>query len=383
MSVEGSLDRTAEAAVAFLIGLPGATRQRIAALLERWCPAEAIRAVADGDPAVSIALEGCRGIEALRRSWAPLCAAPRLERIEEMLRTARVQVWWVGRPGWSDAFGDDPEPPAALFYRGALTTLGLPRVAIVGTRNATSQGREMARLLGRQLADAGVAVVSGLALGIDASAHRGALDSGGAGPVGVVGSGLDVVYPRPNARLWAEVGELGVLLSESPPGRGPTPQSFPERNRIIAQLATVLVVVESHAKGGSLITVERAFERARRVLAVPGSPLSLASVGSNALIRGSHDERRATPCLGADDVLTLLDLDRVTSPAYADPRMQPSAEGSGLLGLIGWESWSLGRLVPHSGLGVADVTLALAELEAEGWVARSSGGWHRLATRPW
>lgn len=376
-------DRLDEAAAAFLVGLPGATRQRIGGLLSRWSPADAVRAVAGGDPAVLTAMEHCRDVDALRRTWSPLCAAANLAREEQTLRSARVGVWWVGQPGWADAFAQDPEPPAVLFHRGALLTLGLPRVSIVGTRNATSQGREMAKLLGRQLSDSGVAVVSGLALGIDAAAHHGAIASGRSGPIGVVGSGLDVVYPRQNARLWSEVAELGVLLSESAPGRGPTPQTFPERNRIIAQLGTVLVVVESHAKGGSLITVDRAIERSRRVLAVPGSPLSLASAGSNALLRGSHVDRAAVPCLGAEDVLALLDLDRVTAPTYVDPRPQPSAEGCGLLALLGWESWPLGRLVPRSGLGVADVTLALAELEAEGWVGRSPGGWHRLATRPW
>ena len=199
----------------------------------------------------------------------------------------------------------------------------------------------------------------------------------------MVGSGLDIVYPRQNARLWEDVGADGLLLSESPLGRGPIPAAFPERNRIIAQLGTVLVVVESHAKGGSLITVDRALERGRRVLAVPGSPLSLASAGTNRLLQGSAEDRVAFPCLGADDVLALLDLDRVSAPSYADPRNEPSDDGTALLALMGWDPWTVGRLVPRSGRPVADVTFALAELEAEGWVGRTGGHWHRLATRPW
>lgn len=379
--------RIDEAAAAFLVRLPGATRPRIARLLCRWSPSAAVGFLAEGNPVVADVLRGCQGIDALRRSWQPRCASANLTAEAAALEAARVGVWWVGQARWGAAFTDDPEPPAVLFFRGTLGVVDLPRVAIVGTRHATSQGREMARLLGRQLADAGVAVVSGLALGIDAAAHDGAIGSGRCGgngrPIGVVGSGLDVIYPRQNARLWSEVAETGLLLSESPLGRGPTPSAFPERNRIIAQLGTVLVVVESHAKGGSLITVDRSLERGRRVLAVPGSPLSLASGGSNNLLRGSHDSRLAVPCLGADDVLSLLDLDRTSASVYYDPRPEPTIEGTAILALMGWESWSLGRLVPRSGLGVADVTLALAELEAEGWVGRSSGHWHRLATRPW
>ena len=380
-----------QAAVSFLVRLPGSTRARVARLVRHWRPADAVRALAEGDPVVADVLAGCQQIDALRRSWQPRCRSADLDAEASALRNARVTVWWVGQPGWSAVFDDDVDPPAALFVRGLLSIVEQPRVAIVGTRHATVQGREMARLLGRQLADAGVAVVSGLALGIDAAAHTGALGSarsmGSAAPRGrpiaVVGSGLDIVYPRQNARLWEDVGVDGLLLSESPLGRGPIPAAFPERNRIIAQLGTVLVVVESHAKGGSLITVDRALERGRRVLAVPGSPLSLASAGTNRLLQGSPEHRPAFPCLGADDILGLLDLDRVSAPTYVDPRVEPSDDRTALLALMGWDPWTVGRLVPRSRLPVADVTLALAELEAEGWVGRTGGHWHRLATRPW
>ena len=225
--------------------------------------------------------------------------------------------------------------------------------------------------------------MSGLALGVDTAGHFGALQSQRGRPIGVVGSGLDVVYPCQNAALWEKVGAAGLLLSESPPGRAPIPGAFPERNRIIAQLSTVVIVVESHATGGSLITVDRAFDRGRRVMVVPGSPLSPASVGSNELLRGARPGHSVLPCLSVDDVLAVLDLDRASSPEFFDPRLEPTPRQTAVLAAMGWETWLLGRLVPRTGFAVQDVTLALAELEADGWVGRSSGQWHRLAMRPW
>ena len=412
VSGEGAVGEatTEEAAALFLATLPGATPARLRRLLGRWQPTDALHALRDGAPEVAATLEGCTGIDALRRDWATRCKGADLPTAAAALHAAATRVWWPGDARWESTFGDDPSPPGVLFVRGQLDLLARPRVAVIGTRSATSSGLQFAGLLGRELCDAGVAVVSGLALGIDGAAHVGvlrALDAGSGrddslaregslvagspvagspvagGPVAVVGSGLDVVYPRAHARLWERVAGSGLLLSESPPGRGPTPASFPQRNRIIAQLATVLVVVESHEKGGSLITVDRALERGRRVLAVPGSPLSRASVGTNALLRGVGYERPAIPCLGTSDVLALLDLDRTTAVEFRDPRPDPTPTATELLALMGWEAWPIGRLVRRAGRSPSAVTLLLASLEADGWVARTSGSWHRLAAAPW
>jgi len=195
---------------------------------------------------------------------------------------------------------DDIESPAVLFRLGRPVP-DLPTVAIVGTRKCTSYGRRVAHGLAAALSTAGVSIVSGLALGIDAAAHAGALSVVGAPPIGVVGSGLDVVYPRNNRTLWTTVADRGTLLSEAPARMKPEPWRFPARNRIIAGLADAVVVVESHSKGGSLLTVDEAQLRDIAVGAVPGPVTSAAARGSNQLL-----VEGAVPILDADDVLSMI-----------------------------------------------------------------------------
>jgi DNA processing protein len=192
------------------------------------------------------------------------------------------------------------------------------RVAIVGTRSATPYGRQVAAELGRDLASAGVVVVSGLARGIDGAAHAGALgvaDADGAAPAAVVGTGLDVVYPTSNAKLWEQVVARGVVISESPLGTLPRPKVFPARNRIIAALSDVVVVVESHHGGGSLHTVEAAARRGIPVAAVPGSVRSRASDGTNGLLVDG-----CIPVRDATDVLVAISLARSGRQAPAPTR---------------------------------------------------------------
>ncbi|MEM7321908.1 MAG: DNA-processing protein DprA [Actinomycetota bacterium] len=207
-----------------------------------------------------------------------------------------IQMLSPADPRWPVA--DDPEPPALVFYAGDLDLLAHPvAVAVVGTRRCTAVGRTVAYNFGRDLALADVAVVSGLALGVDGAAHRGALDA--AGPViGVVASGIDVIYPGGNRHLWERVKEHGLLLGEAPAKTRPARWRFPARNRLIAGLARGVVVVESHRTGGALLTVDEAIERDRPVYAVPGSVLSAASEGTNALL-----VEGATPVGSAADVL--------------------------------------------------------------------------------
>lgn len=202
-------------------------------------------------------------------------------------------------------FAEEPDPPILAFVRGHLELLAKPNrsVAIVGTRRCTSVGRQVAESLGIDLADADLAVVSGLALGIDAAAHRGALSAGGS-VVGVVASGLDVVYPASNRDLWDAVSAHGVLLSEVPLGQRPNKWRFPARNRLIAALSELVVVVESHAKGGALSTADEAIERGTPVVVVPGSTLSPASDGTNALL-----VEGAVPVRHGRDVLDVLGID--------------------------------------------------------------------------
>jgi DNA processing protein len=248
-------------------------------------------------------------------------------------------------------------------------------VAIVGTRRCTGTGAGLARELGRDLAAAGVAVVSGLALGIDGAAHRGVLDqrslqSDATRPVAVVGSGLDIVYPSRHADLWGTVGHEGLLLSEAPLGVRPEPWRFPARNRVIAALADVVVVVESHRAGGSLHTVDEAQRRDIPVMAVPGSVRSPAAGGTNALIAdGCH------PVCDAGDVLLALGLISRRQRTARDQRPPVDAAGRTVLEAFDWEPATLEHLAVRSGLPLADLTLALERLQATGWV-ELSGGWY-------
>ncbi len=210
-------------------------------------------------------------------------------------------------------FGDDPEPPLLLFSKGDTSLLRCrPSVAIVGTRRCTSVGRRVAFTIGAELAEAGVTVISGLAAGIDAAAHRGALSVNGKA-VGVAGTGLDVVYPKSNYELWQDVADSGVLITESTRGTRPERWRFPARNRLIAGLVDAVIVVESHRSGGSLLTVDEAADRGCPVFAVPGSVMSPASDGTNALL---VDGCNVATC--AQDIMTFLDMATPSRPEVED-----------------------------------------------------------------
>lgn len=208
----------------------------------------------------------------------------------------------LGEPGYPDSLRDCPAPPKRIWARGDLALLERPCVAIVGTRRATAYAERVTRELARTLARAGACVVSGLARGVDAMAHRGALEAGG-GTVAVLGTGIDVTYPRAHAALQREIGERGLLLSELPPDAASHGGSFPRRNRIIAALARVTIVVEAGVRSGALITAGHALEMNRTLAAVPG-PIDVPQAqGSNVLLRDG-----AQVLTSAADALALLGL---------------------------------------------------------------------------
>lgn len=203
-----------------------------------------------------------------------------------------------GDPDFPDLALPLGEAPLCLFARGDLSLLDRPAVALVGSRKPTRYGVEVAHLVAGRAARAGLVVVSGMARGLDAVAHRVALAAGG-GSIGVLGCGLGVAYPASNRLLHDEMAERGLLLTEHPPHQRPTEGSFPERNRIIAALARVTVVVEAGATSGALITARVANDLSRTVMAVPGPVTSALSVGTNRLIQdGAH------PLLRMADLLT-------------------------------------------------------------------------------
>jgi DNA processing protein len=272
----------------------------------------------------------------------------------------------------------DPEAPAALFVRGRLDALDDRRVGIVGTRHASAAGRATAAELAAALSAESVAVISGLARGIDAAAHRGVRAAPGPGrPVAVVGSGPDVHYPKVNADLWEWVVEAGLLISEWPPGVAPDAWRFPQRNRILAGLSEVVVVVESRERGGSLITARAAADRGIDVMAVPGSPRSRASMGTNQLLVDG-----VAPVTSVDDVLVALGLNhRRQGTLPFDMRPAPDELQRRVLAVCEQQPSNLDMIVAATQLPVTDAALAAARLERSGWLVEVAGWFEPVGSR--
>jgi DNA processing protein len=265
--------------------------------------------------------------------------------------------------GYPPLLAEMHDPPERLYVRGGeIELLTRPAVAVVGARSCSPYGREVARALARELAAAGLVVVSGLARGIDGEAHRGALDAGGP-TVAVLGCGIDRDYPRAHAELARRVAETGAIVSEYPAGVEPAPWRFPARNRIIAGLALATVVVEARERSGALITADFALELGREVFAVPGEITSTLSSGTNGLIR-----QGAAPMLSSDDVFAALGVE--VSRAQ-QPSVSPAA--GTVLDLVVETPRSADELVRASGLPSPEISAALVELELAGLVGTSDG----------
>jgi DNA processing protein len=256
------------------------------------------------------------------------------------------------------------DPPPGLFLRGAAAPelLQQPSVAVVGARSCSSYGRSVARSLGRELAAAGLVVVSGMARGIDGEAHRGALDADGF-TVAVLGCGIDRDYPAAHAELARSICERGLVVSEYEPGIEPAPWRFPARNRIIAGLCSATVVVEARERSGALITADFALEEGREVLAVPGEITSSLSAGTNALLRLG-----ATPVTCAEDVLEVFGLEPVR-PAVPEP----DGVARVLLDRLREGALTADELVRATGVDAAEVSAGLLELELSQAVSLEDG----------
>jgi DNA processing protein len=257
------------------------------------------------------------------------------------------------------------DPPRSLFLRGAADAeiLARPAVAIVGARACSSYGAQVARMLGRELAAAGLVVVSGLARGIDGEAHRGALDAGGL-TVAVLGCGIDRDYPAAHAELARRICERGLLVSEYEPGVEPAPWRFPARNRIIAGLAAVTVIVEARERSGALITADFALEDGREVFAVPGEITGMLSTGTNRLLR-----QGATPLTAAGDVLELFELASAQRPEMPEV----GASAAVVLERLADGAASADELARATGLEPGRLAAALAELELGGLASEADG----------
>lgn len=271
------------------------------------------------------------------------------------------------------------DPPELLFVKGSLETLHWPQLAIVGSRKASPSGVKQAEQISRELSGAGIAITSGLALGIDSAAHRGCLAAGGR-TIAVLGSGLDQLYPRRNIDLSQQIiNSGGTVLSEYPFGTPPIAANFPKRNRIVTGLALGTLVVEAAERSGSLISASLALEENREVFAIPGSI-------NNPLSRGCHKllKQGAVLVEGAEDIaqhLTgaiqgQLDLKAVTVKPKKEP--EPISSREGLLEFIGYDPLSIDEIQLSSGLRVEEISIQLMELELNGHICQQAGLYQRV-----
>lgn len=357
--------------------LPAMGLRRLSALLGQYAPSAAY-AVAAGQVAAHGVAAKILSDAQLAERWREAATDAHVDRVMARCASSGIQVVHVGSADYPAVLAGHDAPPV-LFLRGDPGLLADGRrVAIVGTRNATSAGRHAAQVIAGGLAECGVHVVSGLARGIDGWAHRSVVESLRDGrPIGVVASGLDVVYPREHRELWAQIADAGLLVSEAAPGVAPEAYRFPLRNRIIAALAEVVVVVESRERGGSLITAQLAADRGVPLMAVPGSLHNPAAAGTNRLLREG-----AGTVLDATDVLIALSIDhRRSVPTLSDTRSRPRKDDLAAYRACCEDPRTIDGLVLAVGTSVAEVAMSLARLEQGGWVAQTDG-WYQPIGAP-
>lgn len=306
----------------------------------------------------------------------------------ELLAGVQRDLDWLAQSPWHHllTWNDSRYPtllreisgaPPLLFVRGDADCLNLPQIAIVGSRQCTRAGRQLAQDFAHHFSRNGLITTSGLALGIDSAAHEGALDGGRT--IAVLAHGLDAVYPPRNRLLAERVMESGALVSEFPVGVTPRPEFFPRRNRIISGLSLGVLVVEAALKSGSLITAHEAIDQGREVFAIPGSIHNPLAKGCHALIRNGA-KLVETAAEVVEELMPLLGF--VQQQLFADPAV-PSAPAAGsvedkLLSALEYDVCSIDQLVQLTGMAVPDVSSALILLELEGAVQQVQGGYCRL-----
>jgi DNA processing protein len=301
---------------------------------------------------------------------ATAAAAPLIDDLAAGRRRAIV----FGAQAYPPRLAAIPDPPPLIWINGAEASLAQPVIAIVGSRYATPSSLDVARALAVDLAGLGFVIASGLARGVDEAAHRGALDAGET--IGVLGCGLDRVYPPEHGPLAKVIAASGAVVSELPPSAEPKPEHFPRRNRIISGLSLGVVVVEASLRSGSLITARCAADQGREVMAVPGTALGLRHKGSHSLIRDG-----AALVETAEDVLAALGLAlRPAAPPTTGETAQDLEAGRTgtadpiLAALDGGEAFSLGRLEAATGLSTAELLARLTVHEIAGRIVRLPGG---------
>ena len=364
------IDTDEQAAWLRLLLVPGIGREGARRLLAAFGSPQA---VVTAPEAALAAVAGERYVAAIRDEPADLGTA--LDAVRRWLSGGDDRwLLTLGDAAYPGRLLQSPDPPLLLYGQGNPAHLAAPSIAVVGSRHPTAQGRDNARDFSRAFGQAGYAVVSGLAQGIDGAAHEGALEAG-APTVAVVGTGLDRVYPPRHRDLAHRIARQGVLVSEYLPGTPPLAENFPQRNRIIAGLSLGTVVVEAALRSGSLITARLANEAGREVYALPGSIHAEQSRGCHALIRDGarlvesaaevlDDLRQPGLGLATAPAATGGDTGTPAAPAPDDP----------LLDALGHDPVTLDSLQARTGWPTADLLARLLDLELEGRVARLPGG---------
>lgn len=331
-----------------------------------------------------------------RSAWTKLGLPPKLVKALAAPDDARIDadLAWCSKPGrglvpiadarYPERLRETGGAPVALYFRGDPELLSLPQIAIVGSRNATPQGLEIAQGFAAELARRGLTITSGLALGIDGAAHRGALDADG-NTIAICGTGLDLIYPARHKKLGQEIEQRGLMVSEFPPGTPSRPENFPQRNRIISGLALGVLVVEAALESGSLITARFAAEQGRDVFAIPGSIHNVLSKGCHRLIREG-----AKLVESVDDILEEIGSQvgpwlREAEGRARKPSPKAASRGRGrhadVLAVLGDRPLSVDDLVEKLRRPADVVAQALTELELEGRVRPVPGGRVMRVTR--
>ncbi len=271
-------------------------------------------------------------------------------------------------PSW---LGKTHDPPYLLYYRGDLGSLNELCIAIVGSRRASTYGKTQSRRFGRELANKGITVISGMARGIDTEAHLGALEAGGK-TAAVLGSGLDVIYPPENKQLFNEISEHGVVLTELPPHTHPEPGNFPMRNRVIAGLSRGVLVVEAQQRSGALITVDFALEQGRDVFAIPGQINNKNSEGTNNLIK-----QGACMVTEINDILTEYGLVNDENKTVQQGELfDASSEERLIFDLLSTDSEHFDDLVYKSKLTIGELSTCLLQMELKGIIKALPGNYY-------
>lgn len=291
-----------------------------------------------------------------------------MERYVEELKNNGIGVITLLSSKYPESLRHIASPPAFLFYRGQLDILKERSIGIVGTRKATTYGRNSCERIVDGLVEAGVVTVSGLALGIDTCCHRRTLERNGK-TIAVLGSGIDRIYPQENRRYWESIPREGLILSEYPPGTHPAPYNFPQRNRIIAGISRGVVVIESRHKGGSLITARLALEEGRDVFAIPGDIFSPVSEGCNILIRNSE----AKLITSAADILMEYGWSSGNGP---EENLDLTEEERNIF-LQFQGAMSLDDLILATGIPAGNLLAHLMDMELKGIISSVPGGRYR------